>query len=358
MTTTPFIAIDPQRMPNAATVQQDVDLRELVWEAATEGGASEYSLLDMHLRRNLGAPEIAEGLSVGSANANAMLTESRDGLERTVTAKLLMRRGREGCPELNDLLTRSVSVDESSPELRSGVLAHAESCSTCQALRAASPSAAAVLAGFAPVAPPAGLQEITWANVVSPAVADVPLQPAGRKRRWWLIPLLAILGLLLVAVPIILLATSGSDDATVQDPDDVRSTSHEVDEESTDNVIEVVWSRQEGVLGYSVLWSEEPFEQPDEEADLSGDATEARSPALDPGDWYFHLRTQGEDGSWTSTVHLGPFPIEEEETPSPEPTETVTDTPEPEPTAPPVTAPPVTDTPAPTAPPTTPTPSP
>jgi hypothetical protein len=43
--------------------------------------------------------------------------------------------------------------------------------------------------------------------------------------------------------------------------------------------------------------------------DLPGSATGTTSPALAPGRWYFHLRTQGRDDSWTHTVHRGPFVV-------------------------------------------------
>jgi hypothetical protein len=131
-------------------------------------------------------------------------------------------------------------------------------------------------------------------------------------------------------------------------------------------VIEIEWSLQEGVQGYSVEWSENEDDVPDEEADLSGDATGTRSPRLAPGTWYFHLRTQGENGDWTSTVHVGPFEIEEEEatpvrtssptvTPTTRATPVLTPdfgTPPPPPTPAPTPEPPPPPTAAPTPPPT------
>ena len=184
----------------------------------------------------------------------------------------------------------------------------------------------------------AGLREVIWGNVVAadvpPATVPAPVHEE-RHRRWPLVIGLAVLAILLIGVPLAILLASG-DDGGPQDPDDVRSTSHEIGQPSTDNVVGMVWSRQDGVRAYSVTWSEERFELPDEVGDLSGAATEATSPELEPGDWYFHLRTQTEDGEWTATVHVGPFQIEAEATPTPEPTPEETETPEPEPTEEPV----------------------
>ena len=170
---------------------------------------------------------------------------------------------------------------------------------------------------------PAGLKEIIWGNLAAaaPAAAAAPVE-ARRKRR--LLPiLLALLGILgAIAVAALLFFLLSGDDGGVQDPDDVRSTNHEIGEPSEDNIVDVVWSRQDNVMAYSVDWTEDQFTLPDEVGDLSGTATDATSPELDPGSWFFHLRTQGNDGSWTSTVHIGPFEIvEPEESPTPEPTE-------------------------------------
>jgi hypothetical protein len=155
---------------------------------------------------------------------------------------------------------------------------------------------------------------------------------SGEEAQVWLWVLLGTAAAAVIALVVVLLATSGDGDDgdTVGDPEDVRSTSHEVGFPSTDPVIQIVWSRPaEPVQAYSIAWSEQQFELPDETGDLTGQATEATSPTLEPGSWFFHLRTQRADGTWTSTVHLGPFPIEEEVSPSPEPTEEVTEEPEP-----------------------------
>jgi hypothetical protein len=115
-------------------------------------------------------------------------------------------------------------------------------------------------------------------------------------------------------------------------------------------------------MAYSVEFTENEFTLPDEQGDLSGNATGTTSDPLDPGDWYFHIRTQGSDGTWSDAEHVGPYPIvEPEPSPSPEPTDEPTpeptEEPTPEPTAPPTPTPvPATPTPSPV--PATPTPTP
>ena len=345
-----FVDPDPRRTAERQEVAQDAELREAVWASASALGPREYSLLDMSVRRELDPGEIAAGLGMRPEGAQQALADLRGSLERTATATLLVRRGGAGCPDLAALLARS-TAPETSLELRNAVEQHLATCARCQATAAQTPSAAEVLAALAPVAPAAGLKEIVWGNVAMAGVAPVAAAPVHKERRtrWLLWIGLAILGLLLIAALVAALLASGDGDGP-KDPDDVRSTSHEPGEPSTDNVVRMVWSRQDGVIAYSVTWSEEKFEQPDEEGDLSGDATDATSPELDPGDWYFHLRTQAEDGQWTSTVHVGPFEIEAEATPTAEPESEETETPEPEPTASPLpTQPPASPSPQPTA---------
>ena len=353
-----FVEIDPARAPDPQALQRDGELRELVWQFATELSPREYALLDLRLRRELAAAELAAAAGMGGDSAEATVSAVSDTLEQAVVTALLLRRGRRDCPELAALLDRT-TAPEAAPEARQAILAHAQECPRCQGSRAGYPSALQILAAFAAVPAAAGLTEVLWSAVVgagAPAGA-VAAAPAGRGRPL-LIALLAGLAALAIAVALILLLDSGGDDG-LGDPDDIRSTSHEIGEPSSETVVSLVWSRQERVLAYSVSWSGDRFELPDEVGDLSGDATDAMSPELTPGEWYFHLRTQHEDGTWTSTVHVGPFQIVAEATPTAEPTAAAEPTPTAEPTAAPTPTSEAQPTPTPTPEPTPePTPNP
>jgi len=156
---------------------------------------------------------------------------------------------------------------------------------------------------------------------------------------------------------ILIFGTGGGGAATLRDPDDVHSPDRKTGEPSSDNTIDLTWTAIPGAKAYSTIWSHQPVDLPDTVADLPGTATSTTSPPLDPGTWYFHLRTQNEDGSWTSTLHIGPFEViaasptpAPTEAASPSPTQSVTPAPGPRfPTVPPATP---TDSPAPTPPPT------
>jgi DNA-directed RNA polymerase specialized sigma24 family protein len=331
----PFVQMDPARAVDFQPAQQEGELRELVWQSATELSPREYALLDLNLRREMDAGQLAAVVGISPQSAEATLSTLRDSFEDAVTASFLLQRGREECPELVELLART-TASTASPEIRQAVVAHLETCQQCMALTAAIPGPSSVLSGFADVPAAAGVKEVIWGNVLAaPAVetqaSAVAAAPVGRRRRSLLIALLlGLAALAVIALLVALFAGDGGD--AVADPDDIRSTSHEIGEPSTDPVVRMVWSRQEGVQAYSVSWSEEAFELPDEVGDLTGRATETRSPELEPGDWFFHLRTQRADGTWTSTVHVGPFEVEPEPEPTEESTPEPTPTPEEEPT--------------------------
>jgi hypothetical protein len=96
----------------------------------------------------------------------------------------------------------------------------------------------------------------------------------------------------------------------ITDPQDASSPSHEIDAPSSDPIIVINWSLVPDAQAFSVDWTPNDQGVPDTEPDLPGDATEARSEPLSDGAWYFNLRTQGANGDWTSTLHLGPFLID------------------------------------------------
>jgi len=182
-----------------------------------------------------------------------------------------------------------------------------------------------------------------------------------------IVSIVAILG-----AGVLIFGTGGGGAATARDPNDVHSTDHKLGVPSTDNTIDLAWIAIPGVKAYSTMWSHAPKDLPDTVPDLPGTATSTTSPPLDPGTWYFHLRTQNEDGSWTSTLHIGPFEVlagsptpRPTDAPAASPTQTITPPPAPNfPTAPAATptetpgpTPAPTATPAPTPPPPTPAPT-
>ena len=369
---------------DAAAVEPELDAEtsRIVWEFAAQLSPKEYSLLDLHLRRGLKVDELAGSLGLTTTKVYIILFRLRQALVEWVSAALLSRRDRRHCPELDAVLSETRAAP-ASRHYRRSITKHLEACSRCQASTATYPSALQAFANLAPLEPTPGVQAAIWGDVsahingISPYRTPRPIEPRERGRprpegAAFLpkVPITAVLAAGIVSIVAILVAgvlifgTGGGGAATARDPDDVHSTDHKTAEPSSDNTIDLTWSAIPGAKAYSTMWSHLPIDLPDTVADLPGTATSSTSPPLDPGTWYFHLRTQNEDGTWTSTLHIGPFQLiaasptpAPTEAASPSPTHTVTPAPGPRfPTAPPATP---AETPAPTPPPTAaPTPAP
>src|SRR6266545_4830433 len=321
--------------------------------------------------------ELVESLHLTKGSVYTMLTRLRDALAESVAGALLLRRGRRECRQLDYLLSEIEST-EYTREVRRVIENHLKECERCRTKKRGFVSPLEVFGGLALVPATPGVEAGIWQGISThingvAAPGGRLMRPAARAPVRASVALAAagvagVIGLVAVLLAGVLIfgASGGGGAATVQDPDDVRATDREPGEPSSDNTIDMEWTGVPGVQAYSIDWTEGPGDLPDTKPDLPGTATGTRSPQLDPGTWYFHLRTQGDDGRWTSTVHAGPFEIIEENgtpigttTPTPSPEES--ETPGPTPQFPTPTEPPQTETPAPTPAPTqtqTPTPPP
>ena len=369
---------------DAAALEPELDAETstIVWEFAAQLSPKEYSLLDLHLRRGLKVDELAGSLGLTTTKVYIILFRLRQALVEWVSAALLSRRGRRHCPELDAVLSETRAAP-ASRHYRRPITKHLEACSRCQASTATYPSALQAFANLAPLEPTQGVQAAIWRDVsahingISPYQTPRPIEPRerGRPRPEGAVflpkvPITAVLAAGIVSIVAILVAgvlifgTGGGGAATARDPDDVHSPDHKTGEPSSDNTIDLTWTAIPGAKAYSTIWSHQPVDLPDTVADLPGTATSTTSPPLDPGTWYFHLRTQNEDGSWTSTLHIGPFEViaaspspVPSQAPAPSTSPTPTPAPGPRfPTAPPAATP--TETPAPPPPPTPPPPTP
>lgn len=315
-----FVDVDRARLSDPEAVAQDDEIVELVWTSAAALAPKEYSLLDMHVRRGLSADELADCLGLRKGNIYTMLSRMRDSLEESVTSTLLVRRGREACSELDGLLERAGFAGGAlSREMRQAVARHVQACERCQDAKRRFVSPFEIFAALAPIPAMTRLRDSTWESVAERTKPGAEQAGGAQERlrdaldalrglsgrlRFALVAAVAIATLLAV-----FLALAGGQTALVQDPFDVRSTSHQPDVPSTENVVRIAWTRQSNVLGYSVLWSQTPRELPPAVVNLDGEAAGTASPPLAPGEWYFSLRTRGRNGRWTSTSFLGKFII-------------------------------------------------
>ncbi|MCY3414509.1 MAG: Ig-like domain repeat protein [Candidatus Heimdallarchaeota archaeon] len=109
------------------------------------------------------------------------------------------------------------------------------------------------------------------------------------------------------------------DEIVPENPTSLISTTHIVDEESFENVIQFEWSGatddKSGVYGYSILLTDNINTEPDQVADIihSDDPIVYTSEPLSPGEYWFKLITVDYNGNWAeSSISLGSFIISSE----------------------------------------------
>jgi RNA polymerase sigma factor (sigma-70 family) len=323
----PFAEIDESRLSDPQAVVRDKELVELVWNSAAALSPQEYSLLDLHLRQGLTADELAASLGLEKGAVYTRLSRLRDSVEESVASTILMRRGRRDCPDLDALLSE-LGATELTREARRAIQAHLQECPRCQESKRRLVSPAEIFGSLAPVPLDPALRDSIWDAVSaasrSAAPAEAGPQP-GIRHRWRrasravkaMVVGAAVAAVAGAGATGVVLSSGGG--PVVRDPGNVHSTSHRIGVASTNPIVAIAWNRARGASGYSVRWTRAARALPDRSADLPGTATGTRSAPLLPGEWYFHLRTRGKNGRWTSTVDVGPFVIRAEPAPDAEP---------------------------------------
>jgi DNA-directed RNA polymerase specialized sigma24 family protein len=133
----------------------DKKLIELVWDTATTLGREDYSLLDLHVRRDLSVDELAEQLERPRDDLAWDLSRLCDWFDSTVRLTLLATRSRHNCGGLDG----DLSANGGSIEFVAG--RHVRDCASCFETSARFASATEIFASLAPMTPPQGLREQT-----------------------------------------------------------------------------------------------------------------------------------------------------------------------------------------------------
>ena len=133
----------------------DRELIELVWDTATALEREDYSLLDLHVRRDLSVDELAEHLELPRDDVAWDLSRLCDWFDSTVRLTLLATRSRHSCAGLDgDLSANGVGIEHVAGR-------HVCDCASCLETSARFASATEIFASFAPMPPPPGLREQT-----------------------------------------------------------------------------------------------------------------------------------------------------------------------------------------------------
>jgi DNA-directed RNA polymerase specialized sigma24 family protein len=111
----------------------------IVWEAASWLPGKERILLDLRARQPLDNQALADTLGVSPPHAAALVRDLDENIERQLSALLVARLARPGCPHLKRLIA---GEDEGHPDkwLRQ-VAAHVDVCRTCSLWREDQPNA-------------------------------------------------------------------------------------------------------------------------------------------------------------------------------------------------------------------------
>jgi RNA polymerase sigma factor (sigma-70 family) len=308
-----YAQADPSRLADPQAVAEDNELVELVWASAAALSPEEYSLLDMHVRHGFGAAEIAEALDLERGAVYTRLSRLRTALEDRVASTLLIRHGGEDCCELEAIVAEHHAGDTLTPELFHAVHTHVEDCPVCGDARRRVVSPVAIFGALIPIVPLAALRDgILAANLPGGAAAGAGAAAAGgtavvTARHAGKARYLVAGGGVAAAATIATLALQHSH-API-DPAQVASIDHTTGVPSSDRTVTVRWSPGKHAAGYSVMFSRNHSDEPPARENVTG--TQYTSAPLEPGRWWFILRTHGKDGGWTDTLRLGPFVITE-----------------------------------------------
>jgi subtilisin family serine protease len=93
----------------------------------------------------------------------------------------------------------------------------------------------------------------------------------------------------------------------------LSSPTHRTGVASPDRTVEINWitlgDSVSGVDGFSFAWSRQQLVTVDQTKELEEGVVRTTSPTLDPGVWWFGIRSRDNAGNWTDPAVLGPFVI-------------------------------------------------
>ena len=311
-----YAVLDPGRLPESEDRVRSQELASLVWEAAAALNPDDRALLDLHLRQDLSADELSELLGLRKGAVYTRLSRLKDALEESVVALQLSRHGRRDCRTLDGLLT-GLGPDAAARRIRKAIRAHLPDCDNCQAAKRRLVSPVSLFGSLAPIPLASETKAAIWDTIhrnIDERKGGGPPSSTPRRRfgtrRAKAVVVTAIVAAVLVSTITPLVLAGASNVPGVHDPSDARSLNHQIGVPSIDDHVVMAWTQDPSATGYAILWSTDRTAEPPTQQELPGAATGTTSPALDPGAWWFILRTRGHDrDDWTHTLRRGPFVI-------------------------------------------------
>lgn len=171
--------VDPSQLGAPEGALATAEAGKLVWEAARGLDEREYAVLDLHVRRGLESPEIAEVLGVTRNHAAVLLNRTKASLRSSTESLFLLRTGRERCRELDRRLAAAGVAGELSPAASDVIARHRRSCTDCSAAGAMLTSPEAVLGALAPVPVAIAFKSALLASLAGAGTAATTTGSAG-----------------------------------------------------------------------------------------------------------------------------------------------------------------------------------
>jgi RNA polymerase sigma factor (sigma-70 family) len=123
-------AVDtPTAAPGVGDAAEQEELRELIMAAIDGLNRGERDVIELSLRHELDADDLADALGVTRNHAHALLSRARSQLERSLGALVVARTGREACAELDAALAGWDG--QMNVLVRKRVSRHIERCEIC-----------------------------------------------------------------------------------------------------------------------------------------------------------------------------------------------------------------------------------
>jgi DNA-directed RNA polymerase specialized sigma24 family protein len=161
-----YTRVDANRLSDSTTAF-DRELIQLVWDEVRTYDRDDYTLLDLHVRRDLSVHEIAEQLGLSHEAVAGRLSWLCGLLNEEVASLLLARRARHGCAGL-DAELRARPGDEGR-----AVRHHVRECEACRETKRRFVSATEVLGSFSLMPAPPSLRKRTAQAFLAPVKGRV-----------------------------------------------------------------------------------------------------------------------------------------------------------------------------------------
>jgi len=163
---------DSGASPEAAA--ERAEMAAMVWAVAAGLDARQYTVLDLSVRQELGAEEMAAVLGVTRNNAYVMVNRTKAAFSEACTDYMLYRAGRRECAALAGELAQA-GVEGFSPAARKVLERHVKRCDLCGERKKRLPLPLAMFGGFALAAPPAGLRERLRGDLLRAPIGSAPV---------------------------------------------------------------------------------------------------------------------------------------------------------------------------------------